>query len=470
VTAVEALILAKSAALIEKTKGRVAQIDSSNFPTGSSESARKLLIRTLDLLGKTATSPAVAPEALYNALIRFQELVQDVESSTSEHIAWPLVSYCDDLWLSLFPAKEAQIVYTVTSEHNYSITSFSSRLKILLKPILTTVEIDGLVTGNTIYCLQLASLEEENLPLYANIGHEFGHALWWAKETELLGLLVDDVAPVYAGIRTELKGLDLAHAGRRALRVVSIITSVAKELFCDQIGSLVSGPAFVLSLHEMSWGSNESRWTGRLVPLDAHITAYPSFRFRMHCLKRLDSIIQYEAEADKAFKRLSDEQLKGVASYMKQLSTDHSTDSLIILPESDPDRDAIQSVLLHNLSALKSAMEKFLDRCGTDFLPPFKAKPEFAPVSVDKIAALLQRLRNDILPNIAPDGTLLGQRASFSEILNASALYRIVVLQRPAANAEEMFSELDKVERLTDKAMEVSYIQRDFQNWQRDSK
>lgn len=292
--AAEALIVAKSVALIEKTKQRVAQIDSTNFPTESSTFAQKLLVDTLDVLGRNAVSPAVAPEALYNALIRFQGLVEDVESSTSEHVSWPLVSYCDHVWVSLFASTGPQIFYSVTREHNYTISSFSSRLAILLKPVLTRSEIDSLVGTKTAYCLQLASLEEENLPLYANIGHEFGHAVWWGNEAELLKFFVAAINPIFRTIQAQLQTLEAHSAPRRAVRTVWIIKSIATELFCDLIGLIISGPAFLLSLNEMSWGSNENRWTARLVPVDAHITAYPSFRFRMHCLKRQSLIPQYE--------------------------------------------------------------------------------------------------------------------------------------------------------------------------------
>lgn len=470
-TAAEALILAKSIALIEKTKQRVAQIDSSNFPTESSTVARTLLRNTLDVLGNNAVSPAVSPEALYNALIRFQRLVEDVEMSTSEHVSWPLVSYCDHVWLSLFPHGDSQIFYSVTSEHNYSISSFSSRLATLLQPVLASAEIDSLVGKNTLYCLQLASLEEENLPLYANIGHEFGHAVWWGNEKgnekELLKFFVTELKPVFGGVQTELQAFDMFAAARRTMRAAWIIKSIATELFCDLIGLIVSGPAFLLSLNEMSWGSDETRWTGRLVPHKAYITAYPSFRFRLHCLKRDSSVPKYEADAAKSFKNLGNEDLKKLASYLSELSSDHRLDSITVTPDSDPDRAAIEAALSNNLPALKTALERFLDRCDKEFLPALRSKPEFAPVSTDDVAALLLRLQHDILPNIIPDESLLGAPASFSAILNASALYRIAVLRRSAASvgAGKIFGDLEKIERLTDKAMEVSYVQRDFQKW-----
>jgi hypothetical protein len=89
----DSLIFSKSLALIEKTRRRVRQIDSANFPTASSAEAVELLLGALDSLGNKAFWPAMSPEALYNTLISIQELVVEVEASTSDHISWPLVSY-----------------------------------------------------------------------------------------------------------------------------------------------------------------------------------------------------------------------------------------------------------------------------------------------------------------------------------------------------------------------------------------
>lgn len=465
--AADGLILAKSLALIEKTKQRVAQIDSSGFPTQTSIVARRLLGDTLDLIGNNATSPAVSPEALYNALIRLQTLVEAVQASSSEHVSWPLVSSCDHVWTALFPAGDTQIFYSVTSEHNYTISSFSHRLRVLLRPILLRSEVDALLGPNAVYCLQLASLEEENLPLYANIGHEFGHALWRSNEDELSKLLETHTESVFQKITAHLKAGDASAAVRRGNRTGWLIKAIATELFCDLVGFLISGPAFFLSLHEMSWGSDEKRWTGRLLPIEAHIRAYPSFRFRLHCLKERVSLGNYEAEAEKAFKTLNTDALKKMSAYASGLSSDHSEDRVTLFPESDADRSAIVGALAKYLNELKQALQAFLATCENDVLLPLRSKPEFAPLAADQVAALLHRLEHDILPNIVPDGSLLGIPAPFAAILNASALYRIFVLARAAENlkSSEAFSNLQKVERLTAKALEVSYIQQDFTKW-----
>jgi hypothetical protein len=462
----EALILAKSFALIEKTKLRVNQIDSALFPTDSSEGAKKLLDGILKVLSNNARSPSVSPEALYNTLIRLQRFVEEVEASTSEHVSWPLVSYCHQLWRSMFPNESAHIFFSVTKEHNYIISRFSGGLRELLKPIISKPEIDNLLGACPLYCLQLASLEEENLPLYAIIGHEFGHALWHANESKLAQILVSEIIALIQLLKGQFLVKEAYSAERRVKRALWIIKSFAVELFCDLVGLLISGPAFLLSLQEMGWGANETRWSGVLLP-EPHTVAYPSFRFRLHCVKSRASLNVYEAEAERSFKRLENAELKKLWNYCSTETSDHSGDVLSMSPDSDSDSAVIAEALQGSFAKLKTALEAFVSRCDSEFLEQLKTQPEFAAVQADHVATLLQRLENDVLPNVLPDGSLSGTPAPFSATLNASAIFRIHLLRRPAtgADANRAFRDLQKVERLTAKALEVSYIQKEFLKW-----
>lgn len=312
----EALVRAKCVALIEKTKHRLAQIDSASFPTNASAAARHLLSSALEVLANVAASPAVSPEALYNGLIRFQDLVRDVEASSSEHVSWPMVSYCDHIWMALFPAADRQIFYSVTNEHNYTISSFSYSLELLLTPILQEAERKALLGTQVLYCLQLASLEEENLPLYAIIGHEFGHAVFHAHDKDVRQILATEIISTLNSMSTDFSNFDSHSASRRGVKTAKIIVAIATELFCDLVGHLVCGPAFLLSLSEMSWGSDATKWTGRLF---SRVAGYPSFAFRLHCLTQQPALASYEIDAVKAFLRLDKPALKTVGAYVSGL-------------------------------------------------------------------------------------------------------------------------------------------------------
>lgn len=462
------LIFSKSLALIEKTRRRVTQIDSANFPTSSSGEAIELLLISLESLGNKTLWPSISPEALYSTLISIQELVGEVEASTSDHISWPLVSYCDQIWKALFPKGDARIFYSLTSAHNYTISSFTHRLAGRLHHVLPKSEVEKILTKPTLYCLQLASLEDDNLPLYANIGHEFGHALWWAHEQSLLKLLNDECKVVFQKICLHLQ-MELLLAGRRIQRCSWIIKSLATELFCDLVGCHISGPAFLLSLQEMGWGTNQDIWSARLVPKDEAIVAYPSFKFRLDAAKKTADIAVFGKNVRRVFQDLFADPLEDLSAYLSGIESDHSKDRVRVLasPDSDIDRQGIEAALTANLAELKAGLDRFLNRCKADFCPAFQNAEAFVPVSDEEVSALLQRLAHDVLPNIVPDGTLLGVPATFATILNACALYRAnLLLKRDVAKGPtDVHRELQKLERLTAKAFEVSYIQKQYSTW-----
>lgn len=471
----EALIFSKSLALIEKTKRRVLQIDGTGFPTPSSEEARSLLLEALGAMEAKDLWPSMSPEALYNALIRIQGLVEEVEASTSDRISWPLVSYCDHIWRSLFPGRELRIFYSLTNLHNYTISSFTQRLENLLCHVLPKAELGRVLGGTTLYCLQLASLEEENLPLYANIGHEFGHALHWSRRQTLLTLLELECKPVVDLIRAEHRARDAGFGHKkRTDRTIWIVNALATELFCDLIGAHIAGPAFLLSLQEMGWGTNQDVWSAILVPKNDEIHAYPSFKFRLQAVKRQVGIDVFGQRVRKVFQGLFDDPLEGLYTYLAQIASDGSADRVRVSssPESDSDSKAIEEVLALALPELKGALDRFLGRCKSEFLPGLAGDAGEVPVSDEDVSALLKRLEANILPNIVPNGTLLGVPASFATILNASALHRVKVLLKrdPKDGAKKMLDGLQKLERLTAKAFEVSYIQRQYNEWKRRGK
>jgi hypothetical protein len=464
----ETLILSKSLALIEKTRKRVAQVDANEFPTPSSEYARALLLGALQALGDKANWPQMNAEALYNTLIRLQALLEEVEDSTSTHISWPLVSYCDHLWQKLFPDGKQCIFYSVTNAHNYSIFSFTARLKALLKNVLAQGQIDAICGVKEIYCLELASLEDENLPLYANIGHEFGHALFWPCAPEINKLLHAECDGVMRAILKAIAPLGQPITHRLVMRTYFTVQRIAMELFCDLVGARLVGPAFLLSLHEMSWGANQVTWSVILHPEHGKIVSYPSFQFRVDCLKNWLNVTELARESDKAFQsHIKDVVLKGLAKYFAEIPSDHTNDTLRVVPDHDPDSDLFQKSIESNLPALKAALVKFLIRCDKEILASRLIGGEFNSPPADAVAKLLHRLESDVLPNIIPDGTLLGSPVGLNSILNASALFRIHLLQKHGGTqeTESVYRDVQKIERLTAKALEVSYIQKEFRAW-----
>ncbi len=500
-TQIDSLVLSKSLALVEKTKRRVVQIDTAAFPTHSSDIARNLLLAAIESLGNKVFWEAMNPEALYHALIQIQSLVERVEASTSDHISWPLVSYCDHFWKLLFPNGDREIFYSVFAEHNYGISSFTHRLRLLLESVLPPVEIDRILGKQHLYCLQIASLEDENLPLYANIGHEFGHALYWSKENDLFLIFKAEFQNTISLISSGFTKTNPSISKRLTIRMVWALKSIATELFCDLVGSMIAGPAFLLSLYEMGWGTDHNSWSTKLSPKDSNIRAYPSFAFRLGCVKAHLNLAKFAEELRVKFESLPDtlgdefhsrlvklpgkipeelqakltslrnrrKALNKVGEHVTDIPDDHIADHVSVRPAGDGDAKAIEQALENNLLELKQSLENFVRRCSKEILFVLRDQKAFDDVSGSQVFELIRRLDADILPNIIPDDTdpLLGIPATFATILNASALFRMHVLMVRDGNfnTEEINRQIQKVEQLTAKAFEVSYIQHDFNAW-----
>jgi len=461
-------VLSKSLALVARTALNLRQLDRSRFPSETTEAGRELLLGCLSRLASPSDYAPMSPVVLYRGLFAIGEMAAIVERSSTARISWPLVSYCDEMWSGLFGKSGPRIFYSLTPVHNYSILHFSKRLEAILNGVLPVSAIQNLSGGRDIYCLQLASSEDANLALYANIGHEFGHAVYDLHISDILASLHARLSGFATDVSSELNTIDSTQAIRRFQRVRSVIFGLACELFCDLVGALLMGPAFFLSLFEMSWGQAKTAWNVALSPDLQRIRAYPSFSFRLSLIRKWAHIDQFCASAQKPFGRLKTGNPEEFADVLKTVPVDHSTDGISVgSTTADDDAQCISGVLQPRLDLLKQGLTEHLEDCADLMSNRF---PDLAstPVSADDVAELLLRFEHDLPPNIVPDGSLLGRPAgaSFPAILNSSALFRLQLLSTGgSADAERRLEQTEIVERLTAKAFETTYIQKEYNTW-----
>ncbi|MCL2648438.1 MAG: hypothetical protein FWD61_15755 [Phycisphaerales bacterium] len=83
----EKAVLSKSLAIIKKAINDLTQLDHWQFPTPASNSAKKLLIRSLEELKKPENCKIVDPAVLYNRVLELRELVEEVSMSSTDRIA-----------------------------------------------------------------------------------------------------------------------------------------------------------------------------------------------------------------------------------------------------------------------------------------------------------------------------------------------------------------------------------------------
>ena len=458
-------IKAKCFSIIEKQRAFLQKIDRWQFPSDRSEGARDLLLDAFGALARPSNLESVNPAVLYNRLFSLQQLVDTVDGSATDRISWPLVRYCDAIWSRLFGDEAPTLFYSLMAEHNYSIFSYTDRLAFHLQSLLPLAEIDSLINNRKIFCLRLASAEDENSPLYANIGHEFGHALFGLKQREILAILGDSLERVLSSVNRDLRSDHPRKASRLYRRLVFVYIAIAEELFCDLAGAVLMGPAFVLSLYEISWGQAKDVWPVRLEPVDRSIRAYPSFAFRLSCLMKLPSVESFISEAGEEFSRLPLARLRDLHTLLSSIPTESKSNTVKVYPpeEGDSDSEILGGLVRKYLGETQCALQQFTASIYESFLEWFDLQRNW--VRPRDVGALLQRLHHNILPNIIPDGSLLGEPARFTAILNATAFYRLNLMTNDATERDMMMRQVAIAERLTAKAFESTFIQREFLHW-----
>ena len=143
-------------------------------------------------------------------------------------------------------------------------------------------------------------------------------------------------------------------------------------VFCDLVGAHIAGPAFLMSLQEMGWGSNQDVWTASLVPNDKFIRAYPSFRFRLNAVDKVVGIEGFGKNVRHEFQELFVDPLDELSKYLSGIETNHSTDRVKVSANSgsDVDRRAIENALEINLQKQDHGLEKALDHRLVELAQP----------------------------------------------------------------------------------------------------
>ncbi|MDD4870096.1 MAG: hypothetical protein PHR77_06010 [Kiritimatiellae bacterium] len=451
-------IRSKALAMIERAVSRVKEIDKWHFPTFSTEDARKLILSSLEAIRAPTNLVPMDPAVLYMRFFSIEQMIHLLESSSIDHISWPIVGYYDEIWDLFFGKDGPKVFYSVTVDHNYKIRRFSKTMSFALRDLLPHAKVESLLSGKELYCLELASSEDNNLPMYANIGHEFGHVVHDQTQKEISPLFINHFLPVF-----ENMSKDIIDAGpskstsHTAFKIVNAIGSLAEELFSDMVGAILLGPAFYLSLSEMGWGLDRDSCKVHLLPTDDRVRAHPSFNFRLKCIRHIAQIDNFCEQIKVKSQKNKDMGFINISDYfLKEINAEKS--EIVVSPSSDSDSAFIEHIFKVRLPEMNIAFESFVNDCEKKIRGLFKIPPS---CDVSDVMELILRLRQWILPNIVPNGTLLGKVPSFNCILTASALCRIESLANGNFDKQkELSNKIYKIDRLTEKALEVSLIQR----------
>ncbi len=445
------------------------QLDGDCFPTVTSDDVRGHLLNILRTLRDPDLIGGADPVLLYQQAVQFQEYVSILAASSIEHISWPLVGYCDQIWEEHFGTDSPRVFYSTTQQNNYFLVKFSEKLKNQLITVLPKSQIQTLFDGKAFYCLQLASVEDENLPLYAIIGHEFGHALFHknADEYEEVALQAyeSQLAVSFQMSIQKHSGTPLLEdENTRIDKLLSrIYVKLATELFSDMVAALLMGPAYLLALHETGWGTRKNLFRVALSPNGNWLEAHPSHQFRQSCLHKT---LDLDVFCSDLLKKKKNPELEKALGFLKESTTESEDDRVGVDSPENPDTAIIRHCLQENIVKVKESLQGTVIEFRK--LHEKRHGGSNQSFSSDNIHALLERFSHHILPNIIPDGSPLGTPAEFADILNAAALERFEALEGCDLQKDDSQKRIGVVERLTAKALEVSFVQKEYLKWKKE--
>jgi hypothetical protein len=434
----------KSGELLLRLRETLEKIDSSSWPTPGSETARKFMLEVIATLEAPKVRAAASPSVYLQVARNLDPFVEAIARSSTRRISWPLVTYCNKIWTASLPSAQATPFYTVLDEYNYELEFFSEGVLDEILPVVPLATVTALQAKyGRIYCVKVARLEDANLSLYGLLGHEIGHALWHENRTDLTNL----VLKAHEDLFNQAFGISAAVGTYYG----SLVLAASEELFCDLFASRAIGPAYAFNCMEFTAGdAGLGDWN--IVTRNGRASAHPSWAFRCLAVHERLGLSQFVAGFDKEASSLQlkvrgagilrwHEELKGVADRAR-------------VEPSSPEGQQLVDFLEGKFEASKAAtmiaiaeVEKHL-KLGA----PLQPGPR-------DIAALAERVSAGILPNIVPDGTLLGKPADFISILACTTIYRNWLLTSLQPEGPDLLDELDRVDRFTAKAMEVAYIQ-----------
>jgi hypothetical protein len=452
--------LAKALLFLDRLKNRVRQLDSELFPTDASRDVKKLLLTTFDRLAERSNDPRLDPIAFLNVALRLHDFVALLERSSNSLIPWPVVRFCDRIWGELFQSSNLRVFFSTHPYHNYGIMPYSRNLRQALKPVARIGPLwqpDG-----DILCLLLASLEEDNLPSYANIAHEFGHVAFELHQKHAYRIWKDISRSLADKLSMQnSRILPPDDINSRMTKLHEVLWSITEELVADCVASMLLGHSFFLSLTEMSLKAYANVWSAVLSPA---VSAYPSYRFRLETVKERLGFDTFLSAVQAQLNVLISEDESNIVriAYPEPLTL--GQDRFDVVPKEHQFEPALQELLHNNLVELTACLRLFADQMW-DHLKQVVPN-HMSDIDPNKIAELVLRLEMDTPPNIIPNGTLLGEPASFLNILTASSLYRLSLLTAPSPRIrDDATATVRKVERLANKAIEVSYVQREYNEW-----
>jgi hypothetical protein len=381
-----------------------------------------------------------------------------VEGARVERTPWSFIVPLEKLAQKLL--TDTRLIIRPQWHYNYGVVEIIEQVLkqvefLLPSEVLASVFKD---LPKCIYVFSFPSLEQKNVLLHVNFGHEIGHPFaekYLSQEKQDYLIKIQEKVNSYIK-STEPPELPLfsstVRADELAKRVADVRKRALEEIICDFISVQLFGPAAVFALDEMATFSESLDTVSRR-------TLHPPWRMRLRLV--LEELNWSEWETC-----LSDVSSKFSWGKSIELSVKEKIQSLQELVRVTADQKHIESDI--SLAFAYSSVQEALPEVKTFIRNELKA--HLFVIDQDlcmNIFKSVERLYNKVPPNeININSSERMETTGLRAILNAGWLYKLTRLNSMfGTSAEEFFRDLDVLNRLILKAAEMIDLQREYEKY-----
>jgi hypothetical protein len=379
-----------------------------------------------------------------------------VEGARVERTPWSFIIPLEKLAQELLP--DTRLITRPQWHYNYGVVEIIEQFRKATENLLSGEEKTNIFKDlpMCLYVFSFPSLEQKNVLLHVNFGHEIGHPFaekYLAQEKPDYLIKIQEKVNEYVRVteppdpplfRTTVRSDELAK------RSADIRKRALEEIICDFISVQLFGPAAVFALDEMATFSESLDTVSRK-------TWHPPWRMRLRlvleelnwsdweiCLSEISSAFPWGKNLELSV----NEKIRSLQNVVAD-----TTDQKHI--EDDKSLAFAYDSVGEALPEVKKAIREIL-------------KPRLFAVNKDlclDIFKSIERLYNKIPPNeIDTDEPHQVKTTGIRNILNAGWFYKLTYLNSMfGSSSESFFSDLDILNRLILKAAEMIDLQREYQ-------
>lgn len=389
--------------------------------------------------------------------------IRFIDAAKVDKIPWSVVKPIENLAEKVMN-DSVLIMLRAKWKYNYSVITSDikkyyyeqiSSIPPLLRPFGINMQDYGDIFNEfdkPFHIISFPSIERKNILLHCLVGHEIGHLITqkYYIDDERKGNFNNKVTPQ---IKNYLNNNNIKNniiVNNEVKKASFIWKRGLDELLSDIIGALIFGPAILFSTYDSAIQFKMDK-----KPIAEH-NYYPPWRLRLKVIVDLFSMKDFKYFPITRSSGLDDKTCNEINKRANYICSEANKKNYLIEINKDPLLSIIYKEIDDDVNKGRNVLIKKLD---TIIMRP--------NILYKNIAHLVKRIKKGITPNSYENNIQDCQIASSVEIINAAWFDKVSWGDKLYNNStfnEDVYAKRDVLNRLVLKAIEYSYLQKEYIN------